>query len=419
MTRGGVLLGMALGALSAVAKPAFFHLDRLYAVPGVPCEVYYAKLFDSFTPQAYLLEARSKVGRALEGRWSFTPTERDAGKSYEVVFNAWSDAEGLVDALTTTVVVAKAPVGDARTRRITMALLAASDTNCGYQDRLRERMREYGYAGYVPVGSHGGGSSSKVGEPTDRALHDGYGGFSWGSFLTRYALTVEEIDNVQAAAEREQLRRLGENIPPGEEWRKNLLKSPLLRLKAGRPTLDIQNWFDRINGGAAPDYIVIVLGGNGVFAQRPDVNPDVVGKELSNARRLVAALRAAAPRSVIAVGSSMGGSLDQDGWGRNYGAMQSCFLANRAWLAYDRAMKEFCETSGDARLVFVPFVFGVDPIGGYHTGVKDGNALHAKPEGGRQMGDGLFAWLANDLTARQATGPDENILSKPPRDESR
>lgn len=392
----------AAAALTGEAKPAFFNPGRICAVPGVPCEVYYAKIFDSYTPQAYLLEARSPVGRALEGRWSFTPAPEDAGKSYPVVFSAWNDADGLVDAMTTTVTVARAPAPADRSRRITLALLAASDTNCGYQDRLRERMLEYGYAGYTPVGSHGGGSSSKVGEPTDRALHDGFGGFSWGSFLTRYALSVEEIDNVQSEAEREQLRRLGERIPAGEEWRKNLLKSPLLRLKDGKPTLDIRNWFDRINGGAAPDYIVIVLGGNGVFAQRPDVNPDVVGKELVHARRLVAELRAAAPEAVIAIGSSMSGSLDQDGWGRNYGARQSCYLANRAWLAYDRAMKEFCETSGDDRLVFAPFVFGVDPIGGYYTGPEEGNALHANPTGGRQMGDGLFAWLANDLDARAA-----------------
>lgn len=394
------LLLLVAGSMTGTARPAFFDPGCLYAVPGVECRVYYAKIFDSFTPQAYLLEARSKVGRSLKGCWSFTPTEQDAGRSYEVVFNAWNDADGLVNAMTTTVVVAKLPAEANRTRDITLALLAASDTNCGYQDRLRERMHEYGYKGYTPVGSHGGGSSSKVGEPTDKALHDGYGGFSWGSFLTRYALTVEEIDNVQAEAEREQLKRLGEPVPPGQEWRKNLLKSPLLRLKDGKPTLDVQSWFDRINGGRAPDYIVIVLGGNGVFAQRPDVNPDVVGNELANARKLVAALRAAAPSAVIAIGSSMGGSLDQDSWGRNYGALQSCHLANRAWLAYDRAMKEFCEASGDDRVVFVPFTFGVDPVGGYDTGLKFGNALHANPVGGRQMGDGLFSWLANDLDGR-------------------
>ena len=76
----------AAAALTGEAKPAFFNPGRICAVPGVPCEVYYAKIFDSCTSQAYLLEARSPVGRALEGRWSFTPAPEDAGKSYPFVF---------------------------------------------------------------------------------------------------------------------------------------------------------------------------------------------------------------------------------------------------------------------------------------------------------------------------------------------
>ena len=185
-------------------------------------------------------------------------------------------------------------------------------------------------------------------------------------------------------------------MPKGEEWRKALLKSPIVRLKNGRKTLDVQSWFDRINGGEAPDVIVISLGGNVVWALRPETAEDGLADELAAARKLLAVLRTAAPRAIIAVTTSMAGSLDQDSWAHNYGCKQTCFLAHRAFLRYNREMKDLVETSGDKRLRFVPLAQNVHPLKGYPCG-EYGNALHANASGGAQMGDALYAWLRNEL----------------------
>ena len=391
-----------MAATTALADaPSFFAPERIYAVPGVECAVHYTRLFDSYTPNRYLLEAISPKGSAFSDRWCYVAAANEAGQSFPLVLNAWDDDHGLVASMTTQVYIAKAPSDEAKSRKTTLALLAASDTNCRYQDRVLERMRNAGFSGYTPVGCRRRATRSPVCETGDfSAAHDGYGGFSWGSLLTRYAMTTDEIDNIQADAEREQLRKFGVKIPPGNEWRKALLKSPLVRIKDGNKVVDIQAWFDKINGGRPPDYIVIAMGGNGVWLQRPDTGRDYVAEELAHARKLVPMLRAKAPDAVIAITSSMGGSLDQDSWGLNYGAVQSCFIGNRSFIAYNRAMKAFCEESGDPKLVFVPVSQGVAHLDAYPLGRKDGNALHANVVGGRQMGDALFAWLAADMAER-------------------
>ncbi len=397
-----LLFALGLAACSAsFARPSFYAPDRIYAVPGVECNVYYARLLDSYTPNRYLLEAVCGKGASYSACWSYVAKDDEAGTEFPLVLNAWDDEYGLVASMTTRVCVAKAPSDAAKNRRITLALLSASSTNCRYQDRVMERMRNAGFSGYEPVGCRKPEKVTGVCETGDYvAAHDGYGGYSWESFLTRFAMTVEEIDNVQSEAEREQLKAFGVKLAPGKEWRKALLRSPLIRIVDGKKVVDIQAWFDKINGGKAPDYIVISLGGNKVWIQRPDSRQGEVENELAQARRLVSMLRAAAPEAVIAITSGLGGSFDQDSWGKNYGAAQSCFVAHRSFIDYARTMKRFCEEQGDPKLVFVPLSQGLAPLEAYPLGRKSGNALHVNQLGGRQIGDTLFAWLAHDAAER-------------------
>lgn len=386
------------------AAPRFFVPETLYAAPGVECNVFFARIFESVKYSNYAFEAISEKGNFWEDRWSWTPKAADAGKSVQVVFRAHSDA-GLVDCATTTVAVAKSPAAGLKSRRISLALLTASSSNCRYQDRLRKQMLDAGFSGYAPVGSHTGTSASMECDPEKGAPHDGYGGFAWGDFVNRWTVSVDEIDNVQSEAEREQLRKFGYKIPAGQEWRKALLKSPLVKMENGRKIVDVQRWLDKINGGAAPDYILIILGGNGVSIIPAEKIEAAVDRQIENAKVLIGHLRAACPKTRIAVGQSFGGSILQAGWGKNYGAKISAFQGNLNRIRYDRAIKRHVETCGDGNVVFVPFSHGIDPVRAYPRTEKDGNALHGTELSGRQAGDALFAWLLNDIgNERWATG---------------
>ena len=390
---------VAGSAVVAGAGARFFMPETLYAAPGVECSVFFAKMFESVKYSNYAFEALSNQGTFWEDRWSWTPKAEDAGKRVPVVFRALTD-DGLVDCVTTTVVVAKSPTAEQKSRKITLALFTASLSNCRFQDRLRDRMREAGFAGYTPVGSHTGSSSSMECDPEKGAPHDGYGGFAWGDFTERWSLTFDEIDNIQAEAEREQLRRFGHKIPKGQEWRRALLKSPLVKIENGEKVVDVQRWLDKVNGGMPPDYFLIILGGNGVAVVSADKIEAAVARQLESAKKLIGHLRAVCPKSRIAIGQAAGGSIEQVGWGKNYGAKISAFQGNLNRILYDRTMKRYVETCGDDNMVFVPFSHGIDPVRAFPRSEEHGNALHGLALSGHQAGDALFAWLINDITSR-------------------
>ena len=397
----------ALTTLTVSAKPTFFLPEHLYAAPGVECNVYFSNIFESFTPGRYAYEALAKQGKSQVERWTWTPTEADAGTEVKLVINAWSD-DAPVASVTTTVHVARAPQPGADQRKITFALLAASLTNSRYQDRIMKDMRENGYPLFTPVGSRPS-AEDRAKDPA-RAAHDGYGGFSFDSFLTRFAMTVDEIDNLQSEAEKEQLRKFGVKLDGGQKWRKSLLRSPLVAIRNGEKVLDVQGWLDRVNGGAAPNFIVIELGVNGTFGQREATLDDYIRDEqIAKAKQLVAALRTVAPEAIIGICTEPVGC-GQDGYGQNYAASISLIQGRRNIFRISRALKTWVESAGDPKLVLVPLAQSIDPVYGFirtsapanacttEKKVRDHNALHPALAGGYQLGDAIYAWLANTLS---------------------
>ena len=397
--RSGLAAVIVALSLSAAARPAIFLAERMYAAPGVECNVYFKNVTDAIVPDRYAWNVKCKYGKHENFRWTFVAKDADAGTEFPLVLEMWNDELGLVTAATTTVKVAKLP--DDRTRSLTIALLGDSLTGCRFQDQTAARLKESGLVGVKSVGSNAGAFN-----------HDGYGGFSWDSFLTRYVIAVDEIDNLQREAEKEQLRKFGVKIPEGQEWRKRLLKSPLVKIADGKKLVDVQRWFDKVNGGKAPDVIVVELGTNDVFDEGEydrDAKRDGV---LAAAKRLLKALRDAAPASVIAIMTIPPGA-DSDSFGANYGCLQSDFIFRRNIVAYNRALEELVKSSGDQKIVLVPSHAAVDTVYGSivreekanaHSDRKVtrcANAVHFDRTGAKQFGDALYAWLADFIGGRR------------------
>ncbi|MBQ3343690.1 MAG: SGNH/GDSL hydrolase family protein [Kiritimatiellae bacterium] len=417
-----ILAAVALAAadLSAAWKrPAFCMPDTLYAAPGIECNVYFGSAFDTDSFRAYSFDVEGKVGRCLNDRWTWTPTPGDAGTRHRLVFNAWSDFAACVSR-TVSVVVAKSAAD--KSRKVTFALLGDSLTNARYQDRILAVMREAGWSQFTPVGSRSGSSAELPGVYRDgEAAHDGYGGFSPGAFLSRYALAVDEVDNVQSEAEKEQLLAFGVEIPPGKEWMRGILKSPFVRFEGGSKKVDVQAWLDRVNGGLPPDFVFIELGVNGDYGRTEasaEKHCELV--QVPDMRRLIAAVREVAPQAKIALGSCVVGA-DQDAHGRNYGCAISAVSSRRAIFhvsaCWERLVKELND-AGDRNVFFIPFGCAIDPVNGYirttepafvHSDVnvvRITNALHPCLAGGRQLGDAVGSFLLAKLAEGDGDGFD-------------
>lgn len=395
--------GCALAALavsSGFAKPAFYLPERIYAAPGLELNVYFKEVFDSVVPQNYSYQAFCKKGKSQLERWCFTPAKEDAGKDYELVVNAWND-DGLVAAVTSKVLVAATPSDPGR--KVTLALLGDSLTNCGYQDQVLKDMREAGYTGYTPVGSRA--------SAPDRVKHDGYGGYSFDTFLTWYKVSEEEVAHIQDQAEREQLAALGMPVKIIHDWQRDLLRSPLVKFEKGEKVVDIPRWLGKINDGKAPDIVLIELGVNSVFSYRgePDALRARVRREvLPQAERLLSRLRQDMPEALYLLCTQPVGT-DQDGFAENYGSAWNEVQHRKIIFALNREYDAWVRGKNDPRLLLLPLGHAVDPVDGFIFRKQKAsarsereigravNAVHPSAVGGRQMGDAIAAMLMNHL----------------------
>ena len=396
-------------AIASEGRPSFFLPKVLYAAPGLELNVYFGNVFDSVVPQNYAFQAFCEKGRSERLRWCFTPAAEDAGRSYELVVNAWDDS-GLVAAVTSAVCVAAVPT-DA-SRRMTTALLGDSLTNARYQDHVCKVMRAADYSGYRPVGARKPASR-------DGVWYDGYGGYSFDSFLTRYALSEEEVNNIQDAAEREQLKALGLSVKVVSERQRQLLRSPLVRLDGGKKVVDVQGWLDRINGGAAPDIVLIELGVNSVFAFRgeaPELHRRIRGEVIPQLAKLLDALRPKMPDALFLL-STLPVGASQDAFAANYGSSWNEVQHRKIMFALNREFDRYVRESADAHLRLMPLGHAVDPVEGFVRGRRklsarskteaetNVNAVHLSETGGQQMGDAVAAMLmglsAEGLTKRR------------------
>jgi lysophospholipase L1-like esterase len=387
---------LALAVQAVSAAPSFVLPDRLYAVPGRECAVYFTSVYSSVTPNNYAYEAQSEVGRAYAERWSWTPKRGDAGREVKLILRAWSD-EGCVAAVTTTVEVASAPRNPERKTRL--ALFADSLTNSNYQDELFKVLRSDGFSGYTPVGSRRFKREGAV-------RHDGFGGYDCKAFLSYYCISEDEFERVQDAAEREQLALLGVPRKIISQWQRELLKSPLIRVEKGRKIVDVPMWIRRTGEDAPPDVVLIQLGVNSIFGKRgtsAQMREDIRSRVIPEFRSFIATLRPHMPKAVFGITTQPLGC-GQDGFAANYGARSGEVQHRVTMFVLNEELEKMVRDFNDPLVELVPLAHAVDPKTGFprrdepaHSRTKTNqlrwsNALHPTQSGGFQMADALAAW---------------------------
>ena len=378
----------------------------VYAAPGIECNLYYSSIFDAIAPENFVYLVQCARGKPQDHRWCWTPDAKDAGKEFPLKIEVRDD-HGVV-ARGECVVRVAAPAKDPK-RKITLALLAASSVSSGYPQWLMETMHANGFANYTPVGTY-----HRCGLPVKPGLaaSDGYGGWAWQTFLTQWAYSDEEFQNVQDQAEKEHMKLLG--IKTAAQSRKYQLRSPLLKAVGGKVVVDIQGWFDRINGGRAPDFIVIDLGGNDIFGPKDDekARAKLENEILPNMVRLTDLLRKAAPNATIGICQQPEGCRFQSAFAANYDCRQSRFQFRRNKQLYNALVARFVAERKDPEIVVLPYYQNVDPVWGYPSRMLPANAhektptrqyvnaLHTTTSGAHQIADAMYCWLVNQIVRK-------------------
>jgi len=396
-----ILLAAWLAAPFSFAGEPAPKLDLppvICAAPGIETNIYFANVFTANVPENFVHLVKCAKGKLEDRRWCWTPDAKDAGKTFPLTLEVRDD-RGAVARAECEVRVVK-PLKDPK-RKITLALLSASAASSGYPQFLMETMHANGIVNYTPVGTY-----HRCGLPPGPglALSDSYGGWRWQDFLSRYGYSVKEFRSVQDEAEKEHMKVLGvQTVNLNNEYK---LKSPLLKAVNGKVVRDVPGWFGRINGGKAPDVILIDLGANDCFSARADQIRDRLENEVRPAMtELVNELRKAAPNAVIGITRRALGSRSQTAFGANYGCSQSRwqYLVNQR--LYNELVVRFVAERGDPDIFVLPYYQNVDPLYGYPVKMippnaretvkvpQYVNALHTTESGARQIADAMYCFL--------------------------
>lgn len=360
---------------SAQAQPAAAPADSLrltlppqaYAVVGQPFVIYYDNLILTPSPEEYrcrfTLERDGQVqtvGAHEDRRWSFTPEATQVGR-FTLRAKLVDTADQTLGTAETRLTVSPAAAGAGRS----LSLLIVGDSlthGTIYPNELAGLLSQPGNPRWKMLGTH------KPASIKPGVAHEGYGGWTWQGFATRF-------------------------VPKPTEGQPKLNSSPFVFAdEQGKPQLNPARYFDEHCGGDRPDVITFLLGINDCFgapagdAKRLDEHIDAVFKQ---ADTLLAAMKQAAPEATLAVCITPPPNVRDGAFEANYqGKYPRWNWRQIQHRLVERQIQHFGDRAAE-RIVLVPTELNVDPIDGY----PENNGVHPNAVGYRQIAETIYAWL--------------------------
>ncbi len=204
--------------------------------------------------------------------------------------------------------------------------------------------------------------------------HEGYGGWRWIDFLTRFA--------PEAAG-----------VTAGPLARK--ATSPFIFPAADGKTgnFDLQRYFKEHCDNQPPDVVTFLLGINDCFGADPN-NPDAkINEVLDNADKLLAAFHKAAPNARLAVGLTTPPNARQEGFTANYKDKYPRWGWKRIQHRIVQLMLKRLSGREKEGIFIVPTELNLDPVDGY----PNNNGVHPNPTGYAQIGASFYSWMKSKL----------------------
>ncbi|MDD4817045.1 MAG: hypothetical protein PHI85_03645 [Victivallaceae bacterium] len=350
---------------------------EIHAVPGIETNLYFDNAVLAVAPDNYVFDVSCVKGRNDAKRWRFTASAEDVGV-YPLELKVFDD-NGEIDSAVTTLIVSPRDSGSGRD--ITLLLIGDSLTDASlYPAKIYKNFAAPDNPKLTMIGTNGPG-----GTPTGGIAHEGYGGWTWDTFLTKEIPTP--------------LHDMQTDAPP------YFRPSPFLI----NGTFDFAGYLRLHNGGRPPDFIVIMLGINNILTAQDDTIAQTVRKLLDNADKMLAGLRSAAPDAIIGVGLVTPGAKSQDAFGSNYacGLTRWQFKKNQHFLNSEMIRK--FSVGPDKKLFLIPTNLNLDcennfpaaeePVcaGSRTQTLRQRNGVHPSGDGYDQIGNTIYSWMKYHL----------------------
>ncbi len=350
---------------AAEAKPHLSLPPTLYAVPGVPMNIDFrnAVLAEPRDGFQFMVECDLGVRDGNE-RWTVVAEDDEVGEHGLIM--RLSDGDGkLVDEASTIIRVVPRDAG--KGQGITLLIVGDSLTAAThYSNEVARLLSEPDNPQWTMLGT----AVPRSG--TTGVAHEGYGGWTWKSFNTRYGA--------------------GEWVV--QKGRKRKDQSPFLFLDqlGGSPKLDIARYIRERADGREPDYVTFLLGINDCFHADPEDPAAVEAKFLAmieQAEILLAAFREALPNADIGVCLTPPPNARESAFTANYKGKYT----RKGWRSIqyrlvERQLKHFGGREKE-HIFVVPTSLDLDPV----TGYPENNGVHPNASGYQRIVASIYAWL--------------------------
>lgn len=336
----------------------------LYAVAGTPMSLYFDNIVLTETPEQYRFEVKCAIGANEARRWTVTPGDRNTGDHpMEITIK---DAKGkVVESGKMMLRVAPANAGANRSLRLLVvgdSLTAAT----AYPNEIARLLSEPGNPKWTMLGT------SRPASAKPGVGHEGYGGWRWDTFLTKWAPQPAGV-------------AAGPLAPRAT--------SPFLFAGAdGKGVLDLPRYFREHCDNKPPEVVTFLLGINDCFGANPEdkaAMDKTIDAVLDSADKLLAAFRAAAPKAVLAVGLTTPPNARESGFEANYKGKYHRWGWKRIQHRLVQRMMERLGNKQRDNIHLVPTELNIDPVDGY----PDNNGVHPNAVGYAQIGASFHAWL--------------------------
>lgn len=337
----------------------------VYATPDVAMSLYHDNLVLTQKPEDYRFEFQCKLGTSEARRWTVKPADADVG-DHPLSITVKDAAGQVLEQGSSLLRISPRKAGEGKALRL--LIVGDSLTHATmYPNEIATLLSRPGNPTWKMLGTH------KPSSAQPQVSHEGYGGWKWSDFLTKFTAQSP-------------------GVTAGPLARKST--SPFLFSEDGKTgRFDLSRYFKEHCEGQPPDVVTFLLGINDCFAAKPG-DPDAKIKEvLANAEKLLAEFRKAAPKALLAVGLTTPPNSRQAAFEANYKDKYSRWGWKRIQHRLVQRMLEQFSGREAENLHLVPTELNLDPIDGYPSN----NGVHPNPAGYAQIGASFYSWLKSRL----------------------